>query len=493
MKKRFIYMLTALAAALVTVGCSNAFTGSDFSGNRTAEYASGNRNVKPLKVSINSSSFTKNTTDAQLITLKFELPISSDSLSGITLYSLTGASSAADAYSETLVTPDEIVRDNADPSIVYIKAILDADAYEVEVDPSIVTALNGQKLDQDGDCVQGETDDDVACLYTVSATLTGIERNPQGTLSSYIFSPSFSKSTSGVVNGFQIVMKSINGVAFSSKVSEIKTLLGQYLKVQEYDAATSTWSDVALSFQLTDTDNVSNAETYTAAFNPSKPYEYVRYVVTDMQNFVTTSRVAGSVLKYTTDAYSGTTYTDTPEAAFTYNDSQYIKPAATSENIFGSSSVTDGKIVLTMSSSLGSVSWNTSSDIVLYPWKKRVQDNGTYTYENSFNGLDETTVTADNVKVADSNGNIYTVSSVTLGKSVPTMKYDDQVIIQLKDTTVSSVPDIYFNANVKTAAAKGYSYNTTTYDYADVTAQYGFGTLVPASGKLTQGGWQKVN
>ncbi len=182
--KKIYAIFAATAALLALTGCTNAvvqknsaevgWTAEQYE-NRIKELESPNGKVTASGhtrdlFKIDSANIYSTSTDGKSRTVKltFSKDVDPNTVSGIKLLKLTNAPSADQLRVETPVpyTVTNIIRKEVyitfDPS-TFGEALL-------EIDPTVLASVSGQKIDTDGDGVEGEAEDDVSLKYATWGT-----------------------------------------------------------------------------------------------------------------------------------------------------------------------------------------------------------------------------------------------------------------------------------------------------------------------------------
>lgn len=192
MKK--IYTIFAAAAALSALaGCTNVlvqknsgevgWTAGQYE-KRMKELDSPNGNVTatghtrtPFKKTTDSVYGTPTPT-SKTVKLTFSKDVDPNTIRGIKLLKLTDAPSADQLYVETPISyTAQVIKNDVyvtfDPS-TFRTALL-------EIDPAVLASVSGQKIDTDGDGVEGEADDDVYLdYYAISGSDMSLPLSPAG-------------------------------------------------------------------------------------------------------------------------------------------------------------------------------------------------------------------------------------------------------------------------------------------------------------------------
>lgn len=181
MKK--IYAIFAAAVALSALaGCTNVLVqkNSGEVGWTAGQYEKRMKELDSPNGDVQADSYTrvsfKKTADSvygtptptsKTVKLTFSKDVDPNTVSGIKLLKLTNAPAPDQLYVETPISTTQVIKNDVyvtfDPS-TFGKALL-------EIDPTVFASVSGQKIDTDGDGVEGEADDDVYLdYYTIVGT-----------------------------------------------------------------------------------------------------------------------------------------------------------------------------------------------------------------------------------------------------------------------------------------------------------------------------------
>jgi hypothetical protein len=523
--KKLLLAAAACSALFFTVGCSNEFTGGTHTtaADLREIYSTANNSaLSALTVTGTDfpNPYTKSTT-ATVSTVTFSKPMAASSTSAVKVYAVSSADGATKTtalkYTDAGAT---VTLDEDNPERMFVSVALSGDYYELRVDPTTAVALNGQKLNQDGDAVQGEANDDVYSSGIVSAgtpttTLTGVPYLPQ---KQFIGDISFFEVDDGTYSTLRVAVHSV--AVYNAGVTErlplktfdstIAAILSNHIKVQEYLPSTGAWSDLAaLSFNENTTESTMYYTVYDATFTASEKRDYVRSVINSISTFATASNVYGCPLKaaYNYDGLQQSSYdNDQVYKADVDGSSGYLLSHNPTVSLLtlgyiSTPTVKYGKIFITLAPaakwqaiSIDDVTSTKTTTKIIYPFSSVAGSSDVS--KCTFAGFDESTITAANFKVVDSNGKYeLPITGVTMEKETAisastTVTYKNVIVITLKDSTISSLSgyNIYVSPNVKTAAVAGVDGDGN----ATTARSYSLGSSVPATTVWYKGGWQKL-
>lgn len=285
--KKILHMTAAImCAAVLLTSCENTLTPSevDVAAALAETVASGNNVTTQFKL-VDEPVYSVDDLKNSLITLSFTLPVDSNSVaSGITVSSLSSSTASDVPFAATALTPTYTVVGKD----VYIALNLEGkDSIEVFINAANLLASNGQKLDSDEDYIQGETNDDDIYTYTTAAggyPATGCRRNPHVVI--YPFAAGFSAAGTGGTDTFTVTIGNIT-------TEDLKTLLDTNIQIQTY--AAKAWTTVTKASSAYNT----TTHVYTCTFAPQADGVPIRAYIADRQAIVTSNPINGFVRKVT--------------------------------------------------------------------------------------------------------------------------------------------------------------------------------------------------
>ena len=310
-----------LFVALFAMSCGAnpfiVFIGADQTG-ETAIYVVSNTAESGTR-GLEYDVLTANPTAATDQTLAFEFlggVVDSDTVAtGILVYPLSDAAAATSVYvrgTALVPTSTAVVPNNVGDSIVRITVDLSgatiSDLLEVAMDPAILTANGGLiKLNQDGDAVSGEAQDDAVVAYiTVGGAptvvlATGVQKiDPQTTVTAG------GAGMGGFAAGAAIVTMNASNTsgAFDSLTADSVASSFVFRKFA-FDTTTSTWSLTA----ITDTPTYDDTTGVVSfALTPALANLDVLRVDWDRTTVAESAAYRGFIHKGTTDvSYAGST------------------------------------------------------------------------------------------------------------------------------------------------------------------------------------------
>lgn len=286
--KKILNIVFAFATLLAVTGCSNAISlnnkaelDKDYSAKTQVEAAVADGkdvttifklNATGVKVNGNTS-FDNSLKTESRITIPFTLNVDEESAAGaFKVYEIDCSATTEKVYK----TKGSVEIKGVE---VYKKAVSlfveleGKDAVEIDVDPAVLKAVNGQKLDADGDYTQGESEDDFYAIYLCSTTQVTLpagpaEKNPRNAM----------KITNGVFD-FANKTWTCNVDLYDE---DPKAIFDGKIKVQ-YCTADGSWTDVSTTassvknllysnytFTLTWTDEINNAMFRVVAEKPNE-------------------------------------------------------------------------------------------------------------------------------------------------------------------------------------------------------------------------------
>ena len=305
MKTTYKLGIAALMASVLTyTGCVNNLTDDvDADASVSAAHV-----AKGTALAVSGTDFSWDSTDTgtTYASITFNMPLNKSTVaSGITVYKLTGET-LANAYTETALSYTPIFS-NSDTTVTLPLTLKDVYRIRVFIDPTVIAATNGAKLDTDGDKVFGEdNDDDLFAYVGASNVYSSYDNdlnfqyyyiNTNGTERKVLAGTEKKMPTNESLGSFNI--NTSTGFAYFS-ASQSYTLTGNLsqtlsnAKVQHYDTAKKEWVTDTSSWSLYPISN----SLYYATFTPdtSKDVKY-RVYTENVKNLVSTNEVYGYVRK----------------------------------------------------------------------------------------------------------------------------------------------------------------------------------------------------
>ena len=305
MKSTYKFGIAALMASVLTyTGCVNNLTDDvDADASISAAHV-----AKGTALAVSGTDFSWDSTDTgtTYASITFNMPLNKSTVaSGITVYKLTGET-LANAYTETALSYTPIFS-NSDTTVTLPLTLKDVYRIRVFIDPTVIAATNGAKLDTDGDKVFGEdNDDDLFAYVGASNVYSSYDNdlnfqyyyiNTNGTERKVLAGTEKKMPTNESLGSFNI--NTSTGFAYFS-ASQSYTLTGNLsqtlsnAKVQHYDTAKKEWVTDTSSWSLYPLSN----SLYYATFTPdtSKDVKY-RVYTENVKNLVSTNEVYGYVRK----------------------------------------------------------------------------------------------------------------------------------------------------------------------------------------------------
>jgi len=464
--KKILHMTAAImCAAVLLTSCENTLTPSevDVAAALAETVASGN-NVT-TKFNLVGEDYSFSDLKNSLITLSFNLPVDSNSVaSGITVSSLSSSTASDVPYAATALTPTYTVVGKK----VYIALNLEGkDSIEVFINAANLLASNGQKLDRDGDYIQGETNDDDIYKYYEAAggfPATGCPRKPHEVIA--LSTAGFSAAGTGGTDTFTVTIGNIT-------TEDLKTLLDTNIQIQTY--AAKAWTTVTKASSAYNT----TTHVYTCTFASQADGVPIRAYIADRQAIVTSNPINGFVRKVTLNGrlkgYSiakSTTYAPGSTRMLTgYQDftvEDYTATRTGKTPVEGTYQYMLKELTLR---------FNSSAFIA-----------DVYGAAAEYNGIDRTTFTNDNVKIAlviDSEEYFLPFSSVYF-ENKDTARIVLNSAVYLHSSVPSSVPSsgtlkVYAGPGLKTLAGVNAA-----------VAAYSFGKAGENLGQDTEGFYRVI-
>ena len=305
MKSTYKLGIAALMASVLTyTGCVNNLT-DDVDADASVSAAHVARGTA-LDVSGRDFSWNSTDTGTTYASITFNMPLDKSTVaSGITVYNLTG-DTLANAYTETALSYTPIFSDS-DKTVTLPLNLNGVYRVRVFIDPTVIAATNGAKLDTDGDKVFGEdNDDDLFAYVGASNVFSSYDSdlnfqyyyiNTNGTERKVLAGTEKKMPTSESLGSFDIDTSTGVAYFYASQSYTLTGNLSQTLsnaKVQHYDTAKKEWVTDTSSWTLY---TLSNSQ-YYATFTPdtSKDVKY-RVYTENVKNLVSTNEVYGYVRK----------------------------------------------------------------------------------------------------------------------------------------------------------------------------------------------------
>ena len=292
----------ALGILLVLSGCSNfnndvSVEKYDVKEALSQNSENGNSSQTPFKITnitLNSNKvyddnayvYDSTLDEETEILVEFNMNLDESSLSGLSVKALVDdktAETTDEEYTKGSAVP--FTAELYDSSLYLTLSLKGIDKIQLYADSSAVKAENGQKLDMDGDFVQGEAlEDDAAKTFSAdvpsSSWTYGCEEvlpseNEIGFSTSSdtygFYSLGFAENSSGNITNFQLSLD-------QTVDEDLSDVLKKTVKIQKYDSSSKKWTDLS---------DVSVSRTTSAL----SVYRYYIYA------FTFTSQAEGTVLR----------------------------------------------------------------------------------------------------------------------------------------------------------------------------------------------------
>ena len=359
--KKIYTIFAATAALLALAGCTNAivqknsaevgWTAEQYE-NRIKELDSPNGNVTGVATEFPLTYYTRKTfkmdsanidstsTDgkSRTVLLTFSKDVDPNTVSGIKLLKLTNAPSADQLYVETPVpyTVTKIIRKEVyitfDPS-TFGEALL-------EIDPTVLTSVSGQKIDTDGDGVEGEAEDDVFLQYETLGT-DGL--TPTGTGKK---SPSTNTLTPPTVLPYDETDGTMR-MTFDT----CEDVFRSNIKIQYL--SNGAWTDANVTSAFTKEDpalgnGFKGKSEATFTINPKfAPKTYYRVLLANRKSIKTVNKYHGYIRKLETDNFANDFAVFGPRFIGTYSTAEYKKAHAADNPVAVTTTEIDARDYLT--------------------------------------------------------------------------------------------------------------------------------------------------
>ena len=478
MKKILQITAAIMCAAVLLTSCENTLTPSevDVAAALAETVASGN-NVTTNFNLVGEPVYNINIGDLKnsLITLSFNLPVDSNSVaSGITVSSLSSSTASDVPYAATALTPTYTVVGKK----VYIALNLEGkDSIEVFINAANLLASNGQKLDRDEDYIQGETNDDDIYKYKTAAggyPATGCIRDPHWYIGATGF---FYRSASAITNNqgtdsleVQLTRNITEDVkSLLDAKEDLKTLLDTNIQIQTY--ASNAWTTITYTSTYS-----TGTHTSTCTFTPQADGVPIRAYIPNVQALVTSQPIEGFVRKATLNGRlkgysiaSRTTYAPGSTRMLTgYQDFTVEDYTATRTS---NTPVEDTDQFMLKDFTLSF----DSSDFIANVYGAAADS------DLEYNGIDRTTFTNDNVKIA-----------LYFGSKEYFLPFSSVFFVN-KDTariilnSAVYLPESYSRATLKVYVGPGLKTLAGVNDADAAVAAYSFGSAGSYLGQDTEG------
>lgn len=285
--KKILNIVFAFATLLAVTGCSNAISlnnkaelDKDYSAKTQVEAAVADgkdvttifklNTATGVKVNGNDS-FDNSLKTESRITIPFTLNVDEESATGaFKVYEIDCSATTEKVYKTKGSVEIKGVEVYKKEVSLFVE-LEGKDAVEIDVDPAVLKAVNGQKLDADEDYAQGESEDDFYAIYLCSTTQGTLpsgpaEKNPRNAM----------KITNGVFD-FANKTWTCNVDLYDE---DPKAIFDGKIKVQSC-TADGSWTDVSTTassvnnllgykFTLTWTAEINNAMFRVIAENPNE-------------------------------------------------------------------------------------------------------------------------------------------------------------------------------------------------------------------------------
>ena len=404
----------AAASAFILAGCQNNFTGTTLD---TSALTAQNRSVN-IWTSLGLTPVSGTLTNAkdQLITIDFGIEeIDAATIkSGVIIYNLTSATVPA-VYGQGTAISYTVKAVSGQTATLLADLSSASGTIEVFFDSTKLTARNGStKLNRDNDLTAGEAGDDDQYQYmtvTGGTAVTGSQR------SAHVMTVTPAWTTPLSTTAINTVTVTYNLEAALIDTADYSSTFKDYYTVEQYSTSSKAWSAVALTY-------VSKAAgVYTYSFPAATAGITYRLKSSNLQNLKSTTAIFGFTQRastqdnYTTKIVNSTTAPDTTELAL-------------QTGVFTSGNAVDA---------------NGSNKIITL---KYFVTSGTTVGDK---GIDESTFTADNVKIYNTNDKVFMkISSIVF---MPTDTSDTSktiaILLDPAYTKTGNTYDVYVGTGLK--------------------------------------------
>jgi len=305
--KKILNFFIAVAVLFAVTGCTNALVEKTDVENNTYDVAGDLKDnvtkgssFAPLSLSTNSLVRTVTNSDG-ITTLttafEFDAAIDESTVDGIKFFALDDAATDDDPYIETPIALTTKVIGN----VVYITFSYDSatlKGLKVVIDSTRLASVNGQKLNEDGDAIQGEAGDDDYVEYQDFKLTTGREKKGPQTLYK---SQNFSVNADNMWEDKYVL----------DTLDNLKEMFDARIKMQAYDDNAKAWKDVAITTKWEE-DTVNKQSKYTLVYNEPAEDVIMRTLLLDVQNIKTTTKYDGYEKRWTLDNETTSEELDSP-------------------------------------------------------------------------------------------------------------------------------------------------------------------------------------
>lgn len=410
------------------------------------------------------------TTDDDGKVIKWTAKVTSNyslaSVDGIGMFAISGSDEKTPlALSNYPCTIQFAESDTSKKTVEIIVAAEDyPEDYLVKADATVVKAVNGAMLDEDGDEFWGEAEDmAVLGFYPVKAKgyfVTGAET---ATLPTWTVAAS--KDSSGVtIPGSYVVSCDTH--------EDNKAVLDQYYWIEEYDAVSDKWEKLSTSSVYSSSNNA-----YEITYSQSS-YKPLRFCCGDLNKMtLTEENYAGVKLVLPT------TTAKLPQKSKATNNVANVTLSTVSAN-------KDDYMELT-TATLGTVSQKANGVIEI-----AAPTTAPVTYYRDVKGekavsateFDKYTVAEGSIKVFIKSTTSTSVAYDELAAKVSVVNEGKTIRIELDDKELSTYDKLIIIGNTGLTE----TYKATVEDKADSSVTLKYGTLGTASSTITKGGWKVI-
>ena len=360
--KKIYTIFAATAALLALAGCTNAivqknsaevgWTAEQYE-NRIKELDSPNGNVtaagharalfRMVGANIHSTS-----TDGKSKTVKltFSKDVDPNTVSGIKLYK---TSDTADTTNTVMMYTETPISYTAQVIKYDVYVTFDPSTFRtalLEIDPAVLASVSGQKIDTDGDGVEGEADDDVYLSYyysAISGTDMSLPASPAG-LDKMI--PVYNKLASPTVLPYDETDGTMR-MTFDT----CEDVFRSNIKIQYL--SNGAWTDANVTSAFTKVadpapaNNLKGKSEATFTINPKfAPKTSYRVLLANRKSIKTVNKYRGYIRKLETDNFANDFAVLGTSFIGTYATTEY-KKAHAADNPVAVTTVIDGRDYLT--------------------------------------------------------------------------------------------------------------------------------------------------
>lgn len=358
--KKIYTIFAATAALLALAGCTNAivqknsaevgWTAEQYE-NRIKELESPNGNVAatghtraPFKKTAGAIYATSTDGKSRTVKLTFSKDVDPNTVSGIKIYKTSDTADTTNTvlmYTETPISyTAQVIKNEVyvtfDPS-TFRTALL-------EIDPAVFASVSGQKIDTDGDGVEGEADDDAYLDYPTNwGSDMSLPLSPAG-LDKMI--PVYNELASPTVLPYDETDGTMR-MTFDT----CEDVFRSNIKIQYL--SNGAWTDANVTSAFTkvadpaSANNLKGKSEATFTINPKfAPKTYYRVLLTNRRSIKTVNKYRGYIRKLETDNFANDFVVLGTGFIGTYGTAEY-KKAHAAGNPVAVTTVIDGRDYLT--------------------------------------------------------------------------------------------------------------------------------------------------